>query len=97
MIDYSFALLHRRLRGRFHMATLDRHAGRLMAALYKRARGLAGCNHWPGQKRCGVCGMGNPVVDQSELAGSQQMEHARPPLRSCAPNSGFDSRDGGQS
>lgn len=23
---------------------------------------LAGCNHWPGQKRCGVCGMGKVSI-----------------------------------
>jgi hypothetical protein len=38
-----------------------------------------------------------PVVDQSELVGQQQFPPACPELPSHAPNSGFDSRDGGQS
>jgi len=43
-----------------------------------------------------VARLTNPVMDQSELAGQKQLESASPPLASCAPNSGFDSRDGGQ-
>jgi hypothetical protein len=30
-----------------------------------------GCNHWPGQKRCGVCGMG--AEDQAELSPAAQV------------------------
>lgn len=37
----------------------------------------------------------NPVVDQSQIVGSQQVASASPPLQSDGPNSGFDSRDGG--
>jgi hypothetical protein len=35
-------------------------------------------------------------MDQSKLAGPQQLPLARPALMFCVPNSGFDSRDGGQ-
>lgn len=36
------------------------------------------------------------MVDQSELVGQQQFPPASPELPPHAPNSGFDSRDGGQ-
>jgi hypothetical protein len=38
----------------------------------------------------------NPVMAQSELSGPRQLPPASPALMSCVPNSGFDSRDGGQ-
>lgn len=40
--------------------------------------------------------MDNPVMDQSGLLGATDMGHAGRPCRLHAPNSGFDSRDGGQ-
>jgi hypothetical protein len=38
-----------------------------------------------------------PVMDQSKVLEPQHMGHAGRPLRFYVPNSGFDSRDGGQS
>jgi hypothetical protein len=32
------------------------------------------CNHWPGQKRCGVCGMGLEVSSQHHQSTHHQQE-----------------------
>ena len=38
----------------------------------------------------------NPVLEQSNLAGVCNVDQAGHPQRACAPNSEFNSRDGGQ-
>jgi hypothetical protein len=44
-----------------------------------------------------TCPLTNPVMDQSELEGRPAMGHAGHPWLPLPPNSGFDSRDRGQS
>lgn len=40
------------------MHSLRREAILARGRYSSETEGVAGCNHWPGQVRCGVCGMG---------------------------------------